>query len=239
MRMACQPVPPSRRMVASSPRRSAVAIAAVLMSDSAAKAIDRPMISHTPQAPLVPSVRTLSRYSARVSSCVPGMGRGVRRVSERRAARRRRTPPRRRPPPRGAGPARGRGPRGRARRRGHRSPRRAATPRWCPRAGRAGRRRPSRAPSAATALLTATAVPWTSRTSPWRTARSSVLAASAPSGRRPPTGRPSPSGPCRAGTPASGSCPVGRVDARQAGRAAPRCPRAAARRRCRPRRGRR
>ena len=63
-------------MVASSPRRSAVAIAAVLTSDSAANAIDSPMITHTPQAPLWPSVRTVPRYSERVRTCVPGCAAG-------------------------------------------------------------------------------------------------------------------------------------------------------------------
>ena len=77
IRIACQRVPPRRRMVASSPRRSAVAIAAVLTSASAANAIDSPMITHTPQAPLWPSVRTVPRYSARVSTCVPGCAVGA------------------------------------------------------------------------------------------------------------------------------------------------------------------
>ena len=58
--------------MASSSRRSEVAIAAVLTSERAANSTDSPITIHTPQAPLVPSVRTSPRCSARVWTRTPG-----------------------------------------------------------------------------------------------------------------------------------------------------------------------
>ena len=153
--------------MASSPRRSAVTIAAVLTSDRAANAIDSPMITHTPQAPLCPSVRTVSRYCARVRTRVPGCGERARSARHEHG---------------GVGGDGGvapgeravDAPRGRARRRGRRSRRRAATP-CVASSSRAGTTSPtSRWPSAATTSLIATDVPRTLSRSPSRTPRSSV-----------------------------------------------------------------
>ena len=72
MRVAWPAVPPSRRIVASSLRRSPVDIAAVLTRASAANITDRPMISHTPHAPSLFEECRVARYSARVSAVTPG-----------------------------------------------------------------------------------------------------------------------------------------------------------------------
>ena len=85
MRVACPAVPPSRRIVASSARRSPVDMAAVLISASAANITDSPMISHTPHAPSLLEECRVVRYCARVSDLMPGWASAYR-ASERAAA---------------------------------------------------------------------------------------------------------------------------------------------------------
>ena len=72
IRVACHDVPPSRRSVASSARRSPVAMAAVLSSASAANATDSPTIIQMPHAWSLLAACRVSRYSSRVSAATPG-----------------------------------------------------------------------------------------------------------------------------------------------------------------------
>ena len=68
-------VPPSSRIVANSARRSDVAIAAVLISASAANSTDRPTTSHTPHASSLFAACSVARYCERVSVVTAGCAR--------------------------------------------------------------------------------------------------------------------------------------------------------------------
>ena len=205
-------------MVASSSRRSAVAIAAVLISERAANSADSPMTIHTPHAPLVPERADVPQVLG--AGLDPRRRGGSRRsASSERAAG---APPATRIALVGAcavraGRAPGRARRRRGPRRGRRSRRRAADRASCPSSHAGGTASPtSRSPSAATTRLTATRVA-AARRAGRRARRPGRACRRAPGrrGRPPATGRPSPSGRCRAGTPRVGSTPVARVDARQ------------------------
>ena len=202
-------VPPSRRIVASSSRRSAVAIAAVLTSASAANSTDSP-IDH-PHAP-----RAARAERAHVVEVLGAGLRPARRDGPRRSGRAS-APPR---PPATKTALVGRragvlpGERrvehdvAEARARGRRSRRRAAsTARRVLQAGADGvadlEVALGRDDAADGDGGAASRRAWPPARTPQVERRGVPRRA-----RRPATGRPSPSGPCRAGTPASGSTPV-------------------------------
>ena len=237
MRIACPAVPPSRRIVASSARRSPVDMAAVLISASAANTTDSPTISHTPHAPSLleecrcevlrpgqrPHARVGAAYRASERSAAGAAG-DEHGIASPRAAR---VAP-------GHGEHRAR--RRRARPSARRPRRRAASRPACRPCAPCNSSRPSGGPRPRPRCSPPRPMPRTSPSLPRSTWRSRAGRCRAPLPPPPPTACPS-RGPSSSRKTLVGSTRRQRRR-RAGGRAGPRCRPAAARRRARPRRGR-